>query len=91
MKPKNPIPLPAADTIPDISFELLSQAADGVVIIDELLEVSDTHGAASHIINPASLIGIPIHDVEIITVRRIQRSLGLGLAQALHILHVLFL
>ncbi|GAN96837.1 hypothetical protein Geu3261_0111_035 [Komagataeibacter europaeus NBRC 3261] len=34
MKTENPKPSPAVETIPDISFELLNQARDGMVIID---------------------------------------------------------
>ena len=33
---------------------------DGVVVVDKLFEVADTHGAASHVVNPRPLIGVAV-------------------------------
>ncbi|GBQ10287.1 c-di-GMP phosphodiesterase [Komagataeibacter rhaeticus] len=65
MKPKNSISLPAADTIPDISFELLSQAKDGMVIIDDHNMILYANPAAETLwgYEPGTLVGRPVSEL----------------------------
>jgi hypothetical protein len=60
-----------------------------MVIIDQLFQVTDPHGTASHVIDSAPLISVAIHHIQVTSAARILRSLSLGLAHTLHILDVL--
>ncbi|NVN36473.1 sensor domain-containing protein [Komagataeibacter swingsii] len=62
MKTENPKSPPAAETIPDISFELLNQARDGMVIIDDHNTILYANPAAEALwgYDPGTLVGRPV-------------------------------
>jgi hypothetical protein len=63
---------------------------DGVVVVDELLEVADAHGAATHVVDTRPLVGITVDGVGVAGVGRRSAFLdSLGLADALLVLDVL--
>ncbi|MBE7729921.1 EAL domain-containing protein [Komagataeibacter sp. FXV3] len=65
MKTENPKPSPAVDTIPDISFELLHQARDGMVIIDDHNMILYANPAAETLwgYDPGTLAGRPVGEL----------------------------
>ena len=76
----------------DIVFGAGSRGYDGVVIIDELLEVSDTHGAASHVINTASFVGVAVQGIAVSAGgSRLLSACSSGLAQSFLVLDVFLL
>ncbi len=65
MKTENPKPSPAVETIPDISFELLNQARDGMVIIDDQNMILYANPAAETLwgYDPGTLVGRPVGEL----------------------------
>ncbi|GBQ65263.1 EAL domain-containing protein [Komagataeibacter intermedius] len=65
MKTENSKPLPIVATIPDISFELLNQAKDGMVIIDDHNVILYANPAAEALwgYDPGMLAGRPVAEL----------------------------
>jgi hypothetical protein len=62
-----------------------------MVIVDQLLQITDAHRAATHIVDSTPLIGVAVHHIQITSVDSTLGSLGFGLAQSLHVLNVFLL